>query len=232
MDGLDCSFAICIQGSSTPNNNPKKARRPKKSKSTESTPTHQLEAGHRLVPGTALPGQAQLASSTLPVLPSPLARLALPASLLSISSPLPQVQADQGAMAGGSSESQQLSPPLLAVRPPSSPLLSSALSSPRPPRPHSPTPRVIQYAASRTKAPVGSSATSPRGHNTPTTPPRAQGPLSPSAIGLLTAPTWSTTGSRAQTGLLSIGQTASMPKVQGSPLLRAQVVKPHGTKSN
>merc|ERR1712060_927997 len=62
------------------------------------------------------------------------------------------------------------------------------------------------------------------GLNTPTTPPRAQGPLSPSAIGLLTAPTWSTTGSRAQTGLLSIGQTASMPKVQGSPLLRAQVV--------
>merc|ERR1712203_941437 len=102
-------------GSTTPNTNPKKARRPKKSKSTESTPTHQLEAGHRLVPGTALPGQAQLASSTLPVLPSPLARLALPASLLSISSPLPQVQADHGAVAsaGVASESQQLSPPLL-----------------------------------------------------------------------------------------------------------------------
>ena len=179
------------------------------------------------MPGTALPGQAQLASSTLPVLPSPLARLALPASLLSISSPLPQGQADQGAVAGagGASESQQLSPPLLAVRPPpSSPLLSSALSSPRPPRPHSPTPRVIQYAASRTKAPGGpSSAISPRGHSSPTTPPRAQGPLSPPAFGLLTAPTWSTTGSRAQTGLLSIGQPATMPRAQTSPLLRAQV---------
>merc|ERR1719322_393909 len=66
------------QGPSTPNANPKKARRPKKSKSTESTSTNQLEAGHRLVPGTAVPGQTQLASSTLPVLPSPLARLALP----------------------------------------------------------------------------------------------------------------------------------------------------------
>ena len=178
------------------------------------------------MPGTALPGQAQLASSTLPVLPSPLARLALPASLLSISSPLPQVQADHGAVAsaGGASESQQLSPPLLAVRPPpSSPLLSSALSSPRPPRPHSPTPRVIQYAASRTKAPSGPSAISPRGHSSPTTPPRAQGPLSPPAFGLLTAPTWSTTGSRAQTGLLSIGQPGPLPRTQTSPLLRAQV---------
>ena len=175
-----------------------------------------------------MPGQAQLASNTLPVLPSPLARLALPASLLSISSPLPQVQADQGAVAsaGGASESQQLSPPLLAVRPPpSSPLLSSALSSPRPPRPHSPTPRVIQYAASRTKAPSGPSAISPRGHSSPTTPPRAQGPLSPSAFGLLTAPTWSTTGSRAQTGLLSIGQPAPMQRAQTSPVLRAQVAR-------
>jgi len=223
------------QGPSTPNANPKKARRPKKSKSTESTPTNQLEAGHRLVPGTAVPGQTQLASSTLPVLPSPLARLALPASLLSISSPLPQVQQpDNGGTSSGgggaaTADPQQLSPPLLAVRPPASPLLSSALTTPRgPQRPHSPTPRVIQYAASRPKQPTGGlTLTSPKGQSSPTTPPKTpgQGALSPPAFGLLTAPTWSTTGSRAHSGgLLSIGQSAMGPRSQTSPMLRAQVV--------
>ena len=125
---------------------------------------------------------------------------------------------------------QQLSPPLLAVRPPPSPLLSSALTTPRgPQRPHSPTPRVIQYAASRPKQPTGGlTLTSPKGQSSPTTPPKTagQGALSPPAFGLLTAPTWSTTGSRAHSGgLLSIGQSAMGPRSQTSPMLRAQVME-------
>lgn len=97
----------------------KPARKPKKSKSADSGSTTETPGGQNF-----------------PVIPSNLARLALPASLLSISSPLPQVPSDT-----------QISPPGLTVRPP---------PSARPlPRPHSPT-RVIQYAAGRTtKLPLG-----------------------------------------------------------------------------
>jgi len=139
----------------------KKARKTKKSKSTDSETVQSF--------------------SVLPNLNNP-----LPASLLSISTPLPLT----------STSSCSLSPPTLPIRIPFplantslvSPILSSALQppspvvpapkSPQPQLPNSPTPRVIQYAG--------------RGKGVPDATPLSPGPVAHNP----TNPTWTVAGSR------------------------------------
>ena len=141
----------------------KKARKTKKSKSTDSETVQSF--------------------SVLPHINNP-----IPASLLSISTPLPPT----------SSSSCSLSPPALPIRIPFplsntslvSPILSSALQppnstsvvsspkSPQPQLPNSPTPRVIQYAG--------------RGKGGPESTPQSPGPAAHNP----TTPTWTVAGSR------------------------------------
>eukprot|EP00090_Calanus_glacialis_P009565 TRINITY_DN17950_c0_g1_i1.p1 TRINITY_DN17950_c0_g1~~TRINITY_DN17950_c0_g1_i1.p1 ORF type:complete len:1086 (-),score=407.11 TRINITY_DN17950_c0_g1_i1:129-3386(-) len=174
---------------------PKKARKPKKSKSTDSETVQSF--------------------SVLPHLNNP-----LPASLLSISTPLPQT----------SSSLCSLSPPALPIRIPfplsnpplvsSSPLLSSALQSPnhptmatsprspQPQLPTSPTPRVIQYAG--------------RGKGFPDPTPKSPGPVTHNP----TTPTWTVAVSRpvaatkpalAQQHAARPGQALHQPPRPGAP---------------
>jgi len=188
---------------------PKKARKTKKSKSTDSETVQSF--------------------SVLPHMHNP-----LPASLLSISAPLPPT----------SPSTCSLSPPPLPIRVPflpipspalssSSPLLSSALQSPHSPvttsprisqpssvqLPTSPTPRVIQYAG--------------RGKGLPDATPRLPVPITHNP----TTPTWTVAVSRpvaatrpalATHHATRPGVTQSQPKQSGPRhLILAQQPGPH-----